>query len=142
MGVIETGKEIAKLAQQLGSIEIQQKVIDLQAGIIEMQEQMQKLRQERDALKSMQQIDDELVLRENAYWRDAAPESRRGPFCTNCYDADRKLIRLKIREDGEQRCPQCNQIFPTTESNASAKRRAAENKASAQRRRDMLRRHY
>ena len=116
MGVIDTGKELAKLAQQLGNIEVQQKVIDLQGEILEMQEQMQQLRQERDELRSTQQIDAQLVLRNNAYWRESAPESRRGPFCTKCWSTEQRLIPMVVDEGGGQYCPGCKGYFPGSSS--------------------------
>ncbi|MBN2132506.1 MAG: hypothetical protein JW741_23595 [Sedimentisphaerales bacterium] len=116
MSIIETGKEIAKLAQQLGSIEIQQKVIELQNEVLAMQGELQQLRSENTELKDRSRIDDELELRENAYWRPSAPVTRQGPFCKTCWDTQKLMVSLNVREDGHQDCPSCKGQFPTSES--------------------------
>lgn len=121
MGAIETGKEIIKLAQQLGSMEIQQKVIELQSQVLELQETVQTLRKENDELKSVEQIDDELVLDDNAYWHKTAPESRQGPFCMTCWDANRKKVRLVVRRDGLMTCKNCSSTFHTQAYDANRK---------------------
>ena len=118
MGVIETGKEIAKLAQQLGSIEIQQKVIDLHGEILQLQEDLQQLRKENTSLKDIAKIDKELILEDNAYLRPSAAKTRQGPFCKRCWDVDRKLVSHDVRDDGFLQCPGCNQIFDTKKSKA------------------------
>lgn len=123
MGIIETGKEIAKLAQQLGSIEIQQKVIELQSAVLEMQDELQRLRAENAELKDRRRIDEELELRENAYWRPTAPTTRQGPFCKTCWDTKTQLVSLNIREDGHQTCPACKGQFPTTASRQAQEQR-------------------
>lgn len=45
MGLIETSKDILKAVKGVASIDVQQKVIELQAGILEMQEQVVALQQ-------------------------------------------------------------------------------------------------
>ena len=140
MGMIETtiakAKELFDLAKKADNIEIQQRVLDLQSDMLELQNEHQAVMRENEALKAARQLDSELIIRENAYWRDDAPETRQGPFCTKCYDVDGKLIRLKIREDHAQRCPSCGGFFDTTLSNAAASRAAAEHEAHAKRQRD------
>lgn len=115
MGMIETAKDITKLAQQLGSIEIQEKVIELQSQMLDLQKEVQTLRVENRALKDTEKIDQELTLEENAYWQRSAPATRQGAFCTRCWDAERKLIRMKDHGSA-RKCPKCGNFFETSTS--------------------------
>lgn len=57
-----------------------------------------------------------LSFRDNMYWGQGADD---GPYCSRCYDAERKLIRL-IREGGyKPRCPNCKNYFGSQESSFS-----------------------
>lgn len=115
MSLIETAidkaKELAKLAQKLDNIEIIQRVLDVQGELLKVQEEVQSLRRENEDLKNSEKIDGELVLRENAYWRDSAPESRRGPFCARCWPVEHKLVPVVVRSDGFKKCPNCEATF-------------------------------
>ena len=125
MGVIEIGRDLANLARQLGSVNIQQG-IELQAEVLTMQEKLQSLRAENTALKDLCQIDGELELRENAYWRPTAAKTRQGPFCRSCWDTRQLLVVLNIHEDGHQSCPSCSRQYPTSESKRFNEMRNAE----------------
>lgn len=122
MGIIQTGKELAKLAQQVGSIEIQQKVIEVQGQVLAIQEEVQQLRDENTELKNVEKIDHELRLHKNAYYRDSAPETRRGPFCKRCWDVNQKLVNLDAQAIGSHFCMECKNSFSTPQSRAEAKR--------------------
>lgn len=139
MGILDTGKDLAKLAQQLGNIEIQHKVIDLQGEVLAMQEELQGLRTENAALKDQKQTDGELELRENAYWRPSAADTRQGPFCKTCWDTQERLVSLNIREDQHQFCPSCEGQFPTTESRQNEEQRRQANRAEVTRRQEAMR---
>ena len=111
MSLIETAidkaKDLAKLAQKMDNIEIIQRVLDVQGELLKVQEEVQALRRENEDLKNTEKIDGELDLHENAYWRNSAPRSRRGPFCARCWSVDRKLVPVTVRDDGFITCPNC-----------------------------------
>jgi hypothetical protein len=115
MSLIETAidkaKDLAKLAQKLDNIEIIQRVLDVQGELLRVQEELQALRTENEELKSAERIDQDLVLRDNAYWHESAPESRKGPFCARCWPVDRKLVPVVVRSDGFKTCPNCEATF-------------------------------
>lgn len=126
MGWIESatdkGKELLKLAQKLDNIELIQKIIDLQSDQLHVQEELQALRKENEELKNIEKIDQELVRRESVYWRNSAPETRRGPFCMTCWDAKRKLVTLTGSDREGYTCRHCEEYFSTETSRASAER--------------------
>ncbi len=124
MGAIETGKEIVKLAKHLGNIEIQQKVIELQGEILDLQQELQTLRKDKEDLKDASSIDKDLYLKDGAYFRRSLPaDSRKGPFCTRCWDTQRKLVTMHSTEDSALWCGECKHAYPTDAS------RGAERKA-------------
>jgi len=126
MGIIETGKEIGKLAQQLGNMPIQQKVIDLQGELLNVQEELQRLRQENAELKNVEKINAELRKDENCYRRPGARHV--GPFCIRCWDVDRKLVNLDVTSCLHPVCPACDKAFSSAESR-QAERRSQEQAA-------------
>ena len=131
MSLIETAidkaKDLAKLAQKLDNIEIIQQVLDVQSELLKVHEELQALRKENEELKNIEKIDAQLVLRDNAYWQDSAPETRRGPFCMRCWDAERKKVTLVVRNDGLQRCKNCDKTFNTKRYEAADSARSQAN---------------
>ena len=114
MGVIETGKDLLTLAQQLGNIEITQKVIELQGQALNVQAELQRLQQENADLKNVEKIDAELHKGDNYYRRPGARHE--GPFCMRCWDVDRKLVHLDVTSYVHPVCPGCDKSFPTAQS--------------------------
>lgn len=69
---------------------------------------------ERDSLRSKRPASPEpaaLAFRSNAYWNDVTNE---GPFCSRCWDAERKLIRLTLTESMHPKCANCKEYFPSS----------------------------
>ncbi|SRR6266404_4061476 len=100
MGVIETATELAKLAQQIGNIEVYEKVIALQSQVMELiganmtlRDQMQPLKEELKRLEDKTEIAKTLKHQNNSYYTVVAGKED-GPFCTVCWDVDQKLVRM------------------------------------------------
>ena len=141
MNPLDTAKTLFKLAQQIDNIEITQHVINLQQDIMQMQESMGSLQKENEELKNLKAINEELELKENAYWRPSAPETRQGPFCIQCWSQYEILQPLVVSDIGHQTCPNpdCDGDFPTTESRRIQKERNARALAHAEAKRAQLR---
>ena len=103
MNIVENIKSIGKTIQQLDNIELYQKILDVQAQALEIMEQDSKLRDENKDLREKLEIKGSLKYRNNAYWIE-----NDGPYCTRCWDAEKKPIRL--HPDGNPayfHCPNC-----------------------------------
>ena len=100
MGAIETVKELAFMIQKLDNVELLKQLVSLQ-------EQVYGLAEENRALKERLATREKLTFKKKAYWLD-----NQGPFCSNCWDADQKLIRLHVRRDFRPLCPQCHGVAP------------------------------
>lgn len=96
MGALENLKDAVKLAQQLGSIELQQKLIEAQQASLELQEENGKLRKRVSELEDATATRASLEFRDDVYWR-VGGVGEEGPFCSVCFDVRGKLVRLHTR---------------------------------------------
>ena len=120
MSFIDNAKDLAKLLQQYDNLEVTQKVIDLQREALEMQEELSRLREELKAQKDVSDRDSKLVIIDHMYFLqdDAVHESRRGPFCSHCYDSEGKLVHMHGNTHEGFRCRTCGQKVDTPASKA------------------------
>ncbi len=105
MGVLETIKDAVKLAQKLGNVEIAQALIDAQQAALDLMGENQSLRNEVARLKEALELQGTVKYDDGAYWSENG--DRDGPFCTKCWDADEKLIRMKHTNFTWFKCPHC-----------------------------------
>ena len=107
MGFIENAKAALEVAKQLGSVDLQQRIIDLQMQALELQEETRSLRVQVAEMAERERFEATLVFEDNALWSET-PKGRDGPFCSRCWDADRKKIRLHSAFENLSACPVCN----------------------------------
>jgi len=100
MGIIENVKEAVAIVQRIDNLDLYRKILDLQAEVTALVE-------ENNALKRRLSVAEDLVFRENSYWRTNGD----GPFCCRCWDADSKLIRLIVQSGFKPHCPNCGNYF-------------------------------
>lgn len=110
MGMIENVKAAAKLAQQIGSIDLYQKILDLQAEALELVEQNATLKAELRELRETIVTDQSLTFEDNFYWRKAPEGPKDGPFCSACWDREKVLVRLQ-RVSNCYGCPCCGRVL-------------------------------
>ena len=108
MGLVETAKDAFKIAQSLDNIELQRQILELQQEGFELIAENGRLKDELARLNKAMAISGELIVRENAYFRDSGGGQEDGPFCTCCWDVDRQLIRLHDYGGGGTMCPNCD----------------------------------
>ena len=93
---------------RLRSISIQEKDLELMA-------KNQELREENARLRGELKIRDSLRFHQDAYWLDEVDQATDGPFCSKCWDDDKKLIRLVFCPDPKySMCPKCNLVIEMT----------------------------
>ncbi len=61
-----------------------------------MQKKIQEIEKENRELKEKLEIKENLIFEKNAYWLEKENGEKDGPFCSVCWDADEKLIRLRV----------------------------------------------
>jgi len=97
----ETKLKIAELISSLADAKIE--VATIQAELLDKQNKIEELHQRLE-------IKDKVVWEKPYYWV-ATGEGNDGPFCQNCYDTQKKLIRLQGGGSNFWRCHSCASNF-------------------------------
>ena len=95
MGVVDTLKETIGLIQKVDNIDLYRQMLDLQT-------QVMSLLEENKSLRTTLETRATLTFKSDAYWRDG----NEGPFCSRCWDDEKKLIRLHLGGLAPA-CPKC-----------------------------------
>ncbi len=93
MGVIDTAKEAVQLVQKIDNIQLYRTILDLQSDALKIVDENSKLRDQVKELEAAFAIKDSLIFENNSYFV-VKETGREGPYCTLCWDKDRKLVRL------------------------------------------------
>lgn len=107
MGPVETFKEAARVVQALGNKEVYQRILDAEIQAMELVAENKDLKNQVAELQEQSRIKGELVFRDNSYWLPTDKNEDDGPFCSKCWDDEKKLIRLHRHEGWQPRCPAC-----------------------------------
>lgn len=119
MGIYSTAKETIKdavsLAQQSDNIQLYKSVLDAYNAAIELMSENAELREEIKELKNKMDIAKQLEFDNDAYYRRNDEKANDGPYCTNCWDGEHKLIRLHVNSSGagDYVCPRCKKFIKT-----------------------------
>lgn len=104
MSILSDTKELVKLIQQLGNVDLYQKIVNLQSEILELTE-------ENRNLKERLQKKEKMVFRKPFWYR----EGDETPHCPKCWEAEEKTIHLIGPSDSDigpsYECPHCKQFF-------------------------------
>lgn len=111
MSVIDDIKSVGNVLQKAGNIEVYSKIINIQTEIMNLQEQNNELKKELGQLKALGDIEQNLMFESNMYFMYRG-HNKDGPFCTCCWDGNKKLIRLHSK-DVDFKCPVCGTFIDT-----------------------------
>jgi hypothetical protein len=107
MGIFDEIRTAAEVLREAGKIEQYKQLLDAQQQLLDMQKNLSDLENENKQLKNELQIKQNIRYEKNAYWMD-----KDGPFCSNCWDYEKKLIRMPSGEFTDFRvCPHCNKTY-------------------------------
>ncbi len=115
MDILENAKDIYNLIKKLNQQDLLEKMADLRDQILELREENQKLKE-----KLLEKNKNNLIFENGAYFEIKEDGSKEGPFCSVCWERERKLIHLKeyglggyavgdqfVDFGSEYRCPIC-----------------------------------
>jgi hypothetical protein len=113
MSLYDGLKDAAKVLKEADKIEQYKEILEALQKMLEMQARISELEDEVKQLKKAKEIDEQIEYRDKSYWLEDD-----GPFCSRCWDADKKLVRL--RQDNYQKsdfnCDNCGtksiRVFP------------------------------
>jgi hypothetical protein len=106
MGLWDTLKDAVKVLQRAGKIDELKAILELQQTAIDLRRDNEQLRQEIASLKDQAALATRLEFRGNAYWLKKTDGHVDGPFCSRCWDSDKRLVRLHDLGNGYSRCPE------------------------------------
>jgi len=114
MGIIDSGKELLKLAEAYRNTEIYQKVVDLQGQIVElsgdkvaMHERLLKANERIRTLEDEAAFTKTLTLRDEMYWAGGDPL----PYCMKCLEGSKKRLHLTRGTISGYYCVTCRDSF-------------------------------
>ena len=105
MSAIDDLSKVAKVLREADKIEQYQLILSTQQQLIDMQKHIGELETKLKDLTEQLNTTHELTHKNDVYWRENEG-SKEGPFCTRCWDVDRKLVRMSDTKTGLYRCPQ------------------------------------
>jgi len=108
MAIFDELRSVGKVLQEAGKIEQYQQILDAQQKLLEMQKRIEELESENKKLKEELGVKGKLVPEGNLYWLENDGK-RDGPFCTRCWDDEKKTIRLHTHSVSRRLyCPKCD----------------------------------
>lgn len=117
MAIFDELKSVGKVLQEAGKIPQYQQILEVQERLLEMQNRISELDKENKDLRAKLETKDSLISERNMYWI-MKEEKKDGPFCTNCWDSEEKLMRLhKSESHSGIQCPKCKiwTVSPTAQ---------------------------
>ena len=105
MGMLEMIKEALMAAKKIGNVEIQQTLIEVQKQILDTQQEISQLRAENDALRDISELEKKIVRNKSLTVVVLNDDEDQIPYCSRCWDADRKLVQIIIVDNGKFSCP-------------------------------------
>lgn len=117
MELIDNIKALVEATKKQKDRKTMELVINLETSLLEFQSEFDKLREQANrlesenvALKRQKEISRSLSYEIGVYFNELDGE-REGPFCTRCWDADNKLVRLAVQKSGIAQCPECKSFY-------------------------------
>jgi ribosomal protein L37AE/L43A len=118
---LKAATEIAKFLKDtdisLEKAETKLKLAELVSALAETKSEIAEIQElliEKD--KKINELQYALTQHERMVWRDSVyymqtEDGEEGPYCPQCYDSERKVIRLQTYEKGCWHCQTCDKTF-------------------------------
>lgn len=105
-------KVLLNLAKAAGNVELQEKVVELSSSLLELAGDNASLHAQVKELHDKLSVQAAVSFHDGAYWKGESGPPENGPFCSKCWDDERKLLHMIPRstdDDGVYYCPKCMQ---------------------------------
>lgn len=103
--------DVTKILELIKDPDLKLKINELYGENIKLKEENHELKKKIEQLEEVKELSSKLLHEDNHYFI-VDGDKKDGPYCTKCWDANRKLIRLHKGDFnyGEQyyRCPNCD----------------------------------
>lgn len=108
--------DISKLLAVIKDPDLKLKIDELYGENITLREEVFQLKRQLEEIKRTEEVEKNLLHKDNHYFLKKGEEED-GPYCTKCWDADRKLIRLHSGNVNNGLhyfdCPNCKTVTNT-----------------------------
>jgi len=94
VGIIENFKDVLKLADAANNLDLYKKLAELQNSVFGLQEENRELKDQLGRLTDQLSTQQSLKHDGERYWSEKDGK-RDGPFCSVCWDVDKKLVRMR-----------------------------------------------
>ena len=94
MAIFDELKSVASTLREADKIPQYEQILSIQEKLLEMQKSIADLDSENKELKDKLKIQESLKFENNAYWLEK-DGGKDGPYCSCCWDDQRKTIRLQ-----------------------------------------------
>ena len=91
--------DINKIIEIIKDPDLKLKINDLYSENLKLKEENFELRKKLDKLRGNAKIQSKLIFKDNHYYLPYSEDKNEGPYCSKCWDADSKLIRLHTHND-------------------------------------------
>ena len=108
--------EIIELVKKGATLEAQEKIMALREAALELQEDNIELKKKIKALEEAMEVKNKIRYEKPYYWMIDG-DKREGPFCQQCFDKEKLLIRLQEAETGMWNCKTCNNFYEDSRYN-------------------------
>ncbi|MGM7723740.1 hypothetical protein [Metabacillus sp. Hm71] len=106
MSIISDIKSVAEVVQKADNIDLYRKLLDVQAEAMDLMEKYNNLKEENKLLKEQLETAGKMTYKDKMYFR----EDDKDPYCSKCWDVDRKLVRMHGDTPYWFQCPSCKTI--------------------------------
>jgi hypothetical protein len=113
MGILDDLSKAAGVLRKADKIKEYKIILQAQEKLIDYQKRNSQLESENRTLKEKLEIKEDLIFEKNAYWVNRN-QLKEGPYCTLCWDDEKKLVRLREGDyiGGWALCPKCKSLAP------------------------------
>lgn len=95
MGFLDNIKDVVSVVQKADNIDLYKKLLDLQKDAMDLEQENYKLKQKIKELEETKHIGESLQYKGHNYYIEKNG-TLDGPYCSVCWDKDKKLIRMHI----------------------------------------------
>ena len=111
MSFFEQIKDFTAIIQKIGNMELNKKILALQTSAIALEEENRELAERVRQLEEKARMQASLDYQITLYWKRDETGKEEEPYCPWCWDADRKIVHLRVNKEGGSYCQNCRSGF-------------------------------
>ena len=118
MSSLDTVKEMLDLALKAKNHDLYSRINEVSKDLIESQQENLALKKKVMELEQTLKTKESLKFEDHVYWL-IEDGKKDGPYCPKCWDAESKMIRLRIFPNAYRKCPNCQNGFDSATNRSS-----------------------